>query len=146
MTINIQNASTVNVIGRHNGKNCKAIYNITTGEIYASGLDTATALGVDPGSVSAVLNGRAKTCKGMRLCFVSKMMEHLEEINEANRIRIAKVAAYDADIGRRSAIAKAQEKVDKHKENIKEFNRLLHEEAEMLVEAERELQNLQNNA
>jgi hypothetical protein len=145
MTINIQNASNVNVIGRHNGKNCKAIYNITTGEIYASGIDTANALGVDPASVSAVLNGRASTCKGMRLCFVSKMMEHIEEITEANRIRIAKVAAYDADIERRNNIAKAEADVQKWEAKVEELREQLGRAESNLNLAKYDLLELKNN-
>lgn len=82
MTINIQKATNVNVTGHHSNKNCKAVYNITTGEIYASGLDAANALEIDPSCVSAALTGKSKTCKGMRLCLVSKIMEHLEEITD----------------------------------------------------------------
>ena len=122
MTINIQKCSNVTVNGTHKARHCKAVYNITTGEMYASVLDAANALGVSQGSVSAAIcDDKNRTCKGMRLCFVAKMMEHLEEINEANRIRIAKVAAYDADEKRRNALAAAEADVQKWEAKIAEL-------------------------
>ena len=142
MTINIQKASNVNVNGQHSNKNCKAVYNITTGEIYASGIDAATALDIDPSCVSAALTGKSRTCKGMRLCLVSKMMEYLEEITEQNRIRTSKVSAYDAILAEKEAKQKALEKVEKHEQNvidirmqIVELNKKLEEEGRLLNEA-----------
>ena len=144
MTINLQNCSNVTVNGHHSHKNCKPVYCITTGEIYASTIDAANAEGVTQSTMSGALVGRLKTCNGKRFCFVSKMMEHLEEINNANRSRVAKVAAYDADIERRNAISKAQEKVDKCKANIESLNQRLYAEAGLLTEAENELKRLKN--
>lgn len=136
MTINIQKASNVNVTGHHNNKNCKAVYNITTGEIYASGIDAANALDIDPSCVSSALTGKSKTCKGMRLCLVSKIMENLEEITEQNRIRVAKVAAYDAMIAEQNAKQAAQEKLAKHKANVDALRLKLEKEMQLLQEAE----------
>lgn len=144
MTINIQKASNVTVIGRNHDKHCKAVYNITTGEMYASGIDAANALGVDQGTVSAALNERIKTCKGMRLCFVAKMMEHLEEINEANRLRAAKVAAYDADAERRNAIVSAEADVKKYEEMVADLRCKLESAEGYLEAAVRKLRNLKN--
>lgn len=136
MTINIQKASTVNVTGHHNSKNCKAVYNITTGEIYASGIDAANVLNIDPSCVSAALTGKSRTCKGMRLCLVSKIMENLDEITEQNRIRIAKVAAYDAMIEEQEAKRHAKENLEKHKANIEALRLKLEQEQELLKKAE----------
>lgn len=137
MTINIQKATNVNVTGHHSNKNCKAVYNITTGEIYASGLDAANALEIDPSCVSAALTGKSKTCKGMRLCLVSKIMEHLEEITEQNRIRLEKVVAYDAIIAEREAKQKALEKVEKHDENCADIRMQIVKLQEKLTEETR---------
>lgn len=145
MTINIQKCSNVTVTGHHDSKNCKAVYNITTGEIYASGLDAANVLGVTHASVSAALTGRSKTCNGQRLCFVSKMMEHLEEITEMNRIRAAKVAAYDADIGRRNAIAKVEQDIGMWNAKISELRRQLEIAEQHLEESVCELKRLKND-
>jgi hypothetical protein len=136
MTINIQKASTVNVTGHHNNKNCKAIYNITTGEIYASGLDAAKILDTDHSCVSNVITGKAKTCKGMRLCLVSKMMENLEEITEQNRIRSEKVAAYDKIIAEQNAKKHAKENLAKHQANIEALRLKLEQEERLMQEAQ----------
>lgn len=147
MTINIQKCTNVTVNGTHNHTNCKPVYNITTGEFYASGLDIAEALGVNHASVSAALNGRVRTIKGCRVCFVSKIMEHLEEINEQNRIRAEqsrinaeKIAAYDALMAeqeeKRKAKAKAEERVNAHKAKIEALRRKIEEESSALSEAE----------
>lgn len=136
MTINIQQATNVNVTGHRSNKNCKAVYNITTGEIYASGLDAANALGIDASCISAVLTGKSKTCKGMRFCLVSKVMEHLDEITEQNRIRVAKVAAYDTMIAEQTAKQKAQESLEKHRAKCNELRAKLEKEMQLLQEAE----------
>lgn len=147
MTINVTKCSNVTVHGTHNHTNCKAIYNITTGEFYASGLDTAKALGVDPGTVSAALNGRMRTVKGCRLCFVSKIMEHLEIINELNhlraerdRINAEKAAAYDTIMAEQEAKRKAKEKAEArvaaHKAKMEALRRQIEEESTALSEAE----------
>ncbi len=135
MTINIQKATNVNVTGHHSNKNCKAVYNITTGEIYASGIDAANVLGVDPASVSGALTGKSKTCKGMRLCLVSKMMEHLEEITEQNRIRTAKVEAYDKMIAKQKAKAHAEEEIAKREANRAKLLAELEKEEALLAQA-----------
>lgn len=146
MTINIQKASNVTVIGRHGARHCKAVYNITTGDMYASVIDAANALGVSQGAVSLALDDeQRRTCKGMRLCFQTKMMEHLEEIMEQNRIRAQKVAAYDADIERRNAIAKAEEDVNKLEAKVAELRRQLEEAESNLKLAQYDLMELQNN-
>ena len=144
MTINIQNASNVNVNGHHNHKNCKAVYCIDTGEMYASAIDAAKAEGVARASMSYALTGRSKTCNGKRFCFVSKVMEHLEEIAEMNRIRAEKVAAYDADVERRNAIAKAQNNVERYEAQVIELERNLELTKMYLEDAKRELHALKH--
>ena len=144
MTVNIQNCSNVTVVGKRTSKNCKAVYNITTGEIYASCLDAADAIGATLAAVSSALNGRTNKCKGMRLCFVSKMMEHLEEITEANRIRAAKVAAYDADAERRNAIAKAEEDLIMWDKKVAELRRQLADAESKLLDANDRFHKLKN--
>ena len=146
MTINIQKCSNVTVNGHHSHKNCKAVYCIDTGEIYASALDAANANGVTQSPMSSTLTGRTKSCNGKRFCYVSKMMEHLEEITEANRIRAEKVAAYDAEVERRRSVAKAQEKLNQHKANVEELRRKLEEATAVMACAENELHAVQYSA
>lgn len=149
MTINIQNASTVNVNGIHNGRNSKVVYCITTGEFFASVLDTAAANGVSASAISLVLCGKTKTCNGKRFCYLSKIMEHLEEINEQNRINAKKIAAYDAIVAEQKAKrereeaekrrkAEAQERLAKQQEKCNELRKKLDEEMKRLYEAEEE--------
>lgn len=153
MNINIQKCSNVTVVGHRTNKNCKAVYNITTGEVYASVADAAEALGVTDGAVSQVICGKTRTCNGMRLCYVSKMMEHLEEITEQNRIRAAKVAAYDAEVERqnaiikaeeerRNAIAKAEADLQKYEARVAELRRKLQEAENHLSDTQLSLYNL----
>lgn len=136
MNINIQQCSNVTVVGHRTSKNCKAVYNITTGAVYASVSDAADALGITLGAASQVVCGKLKTCKGMRLCYVSKMMEHLEEITEVNRIRSEKVAAYDAIIAEQNAKKEAQENIVKHRANVEALRQKLEKEMQLLQEAQ----------
>ena len=136
MNINIQQCSNVTVIGHHNHKNCKPVYCIDTGELYASALDAANANGVCQSPMSSCLTGKTKTCNGKRFCYVSKMMEYLEEITEANRIRSEKVAAYDAIVAEQNAKKQAQENLVKHQANIEALRQKLEVEMQLLQEAE----------
>lgn len=153
MNINIQKCSNVTVIGHHGHKNCKPVYCIDTGEMYASSIDAATANGVTQPTMSNALTGKTKTCNGKRYCYVAKMMEHLEEINEANRIRAAKVAAYDAEVERqnaiikaeeerRNAIAKAEADLQKYEARVAELRRKLQEAENHLSDTQLSLYNL----
>lgn len=138
MTVNIQNCANVNVLGHHSNRNCKAVYNITTGDFYASVLDAARILEVSAGAVSFALSTNHKrTCKGMRLCFVSRIMEYLDEIKEANDIRAKKSDEDRAASTEYTKLHKAQEDYKKHKQSAEEFRRLMEEELRLTEEAER---------
>lgn len=121
MTINIQNCSNVTVLGHRENGNCKAIYNITTGEIYASVSDAAEIIGVTPASVSQCVLGLTNTCKGMRLCYLSKMTEYIEEITENNRVRYAEARAYNEKKRLFDAIHKIRAIILKRKHNISQY-------------------------
>lgn len=136
MNINIQQCSNVTVIGQHSHKNCKPVYCIDTGELYASAIDAAAANNVCQSAMSGVLTGKFKTSNGKRFCYVSKMMEHLEEITEANRIRSEKVAAYDAIIAEQNAKKQAQENFAKHQANVEALRQKLEKEMQLMQEAQ----------
>ena len=156
MTINIQNCANVTVLGHRENGNCKAIYNITTGEIYASVSDAAEILGVTPAAVSQCVLGVLKTCKGMRLCYLSKMTEHLEEITEQNRIRYAEARAYNEKkrlfdvihkikeiiIKRKYNIAQYQERIDKYQSKIDALKEQIEKESVLLNEEKSKLEQL----
>lgn len=142
MTFNIQNASIINVEGHRTHKNCKAVYCITTGEVYASVSDAAEANGVTPTALGWALSGRSKSCKGKRFCFINQIVEHLDEIAENNRTREAKVTAYNTIVEKQDKIRKAQAKVDKHKSKVDELQAKLDDAKRLMAEAESELNEL----
>lgn len=143
MNITIQNCSKVTVVGTHTGRACKAVYNMTTGEIYSSVTDAANALGVSQGCVSFAIDGNKKrTCKGMRLCFLNKMTENLEEITEQNRIRYAKAKAYDEQTEILNTIAKTKQQIAKRKDKIAELQAQIEKETVLLNEAKAKLEQL----
>ena len=154
MIINIQNASNVTVNGRHSNKNSKVVYDIDARKFYASVLDTAEALETTPSNASYALNTKGAVCKGHRLCFVSRILEYLEVINEANRvheeedrINTEKAAAYDAIIAERRAKEEAEEaerrrkaeakaECERRKAKLEALQRQIEAEMELLREAE----------
>lgn len=143
MTFNIQNASIINVEGHRTHKNCKAVYCITTGEVYASVADAAEAIGVTKTAMSWALSGRSKSCKGKRFCFINQIVEHLDEIASNNRSREAKVTAYNEMIEKQEKIRKAQAEVDKHDARIAELQEALEKEMALRADAQSELDKLQ---
>ena len=138
MTITIQKASNLKAEGHHINGNCKPVFCITTGSVYASVYDAAEKLGIDPSCISSAANGRTKTCQGKRYCFVANVMEHLDEIAENFRIREEKIAAYDAIVYEREAKQRALEKIEKHNENCVDI-RMQIVELQKKLEAETKL-------
>lgn len=139
MTFNIQNASIINVEGHRTHKNCKAVYCITTGEVYASVTDAAEAIGVTLTAMSWALSGRSKSCKGKRFCYINQIVEHLDEIATNSRSREAKVVAYNEMVEKQEKIRKAQAKVDKHDARISELQEALNKEMALMTDAQNEL-------
>jgi predicted ribosome quality control (RQC) complex YloA/Tae2 family protein len=136
MTIEIKKAAHVSAIGHHINKNSKPVFCITDGAVYASVLDAAEKVNADPGTMSAAINGKIKTCKGKRYCFVADVMNHLDEIAENLKIRNEKVDAYDAMMAEQTAKKEAQEKLAKQKAKCEELRKKLEAEMQLLAEAE----------
>jgi hypothetical protein len=65
--------------------NAKAIYCITDGTFFASGLDAALAHNTDNSEISKVCRGKKKYAKGKQYCFVHDMSMHIEDIAAATR-------------------------------------------------------------
>ena len=145
MTFNIQNASIINVEGNRNHKNCKAVYCITTGEVYASVLDAAEKNGVSQSAMSWAVSGHSKTCRGKRFCFIHQIVEHLDEIAENNRAREAKVVAHDAMIAKQNEIRKVKNRIAEHHKHIDALEEQISNERAVLADAECELRALLNN-
>ena len=143
MTIPVQNTSEVNAKGKQRNANAKPVFCIDTGEVYASMLDAAEAVGVNPTAISWVITGKSKTCKGKRYCLISKIAEHIDEIAECVRIRETKVNAYNEIMFRQQAQQRATENYEKHKAACEKLAEKLENEKSLLAKAEAELSNLQ---
>lgn len=142
MTLTVHNQTNVTAKGHHVNNNCKAVFCITTGEIFASVGDTAEAMGVDISTISHHLRGKMHTCKGKKFCYVSNITEHLEEISAQTQSRYHKVKAYDEAIARKDALHKATEKLAHHKARYEKLAEQLEKEIDLMHEAEREVDSL----
>ena len=141
--ITLTNESTVNANGKKRTKNAKPVFCIDTGAIYASSLDAAEVLGVNPSSLCAALTGKTQTCKGMRFCFLSKVPEHFEEITTAMQARQDKITAYDKMVGRKQAIADAKARIEQYKANYAKLQKQMDAEIEAYNKAKAELAELE---
>lgn len=89
--------------GTHRTKGSKAVFCLETGEIFASGLDAASAKGVCPDMISRACTGKVRSCKGQHFFFVSKATEnlnivaaHLRNLAMENAKLKVKADLYDA--------------------------------------------------
>lgn len=135
-TIRIHNTTEVTGQGTRTRGNAKPVFCITTGEIYTSAADAAEIIGCSQGNVSWAATGRMKTCKGLRLCYIADIVEHLEEIASIARERNVKVVAYDRIAAREEAIRKANENRAIHQAKCEKLRKQLEKEMELLAEAE----------
>lgn len=140
--IRIQNTSNINAEGNHTRRNAKAVFCITTGDVYASATDAAERLGCAPSTVSWAATKRMKTCKGLRLCYVSDITEYLEEIAVCARARETKVVAYNAIVEKEKALKEANDSVTRHQAKCEELRRQLAAEEQALKTAEAAVNNL----
>ena len=109
-TITIHEQATATAKGKHNNKHCKPVLCIDTGEIFSSVFDAAEHYNANYGCISMACNGKLKSAKGMRFCFVSRTSENIDAI--VSRIKasddiLAKAAAYDAMMAEQQAKANA---------------------------------------
>ena len=133
--ITITKNSTVEANGTRSHANCKPVYCITTGKVYASALDAAEELGVSHSVLSMAAAGKLKTCKGERYCYVSQVMNHLEEIAKCSRVRTEKVAAYDKIVGKE----KRKQELDARKAKLAAMQAKMEKEAALIAQEEAEL-------
>lgn len=139
MTITMTKESRIKAEGTRTNKNRKPIFNITTGEVYASAIDAAEKLGVNPSAISWVITGRMHTVKGVRLCPLANVTEHLEEIATNMRAKNQKARLYDEAIAHQEAVKKANERYAYHQERYEKLKHKLEQETELLATAEREV-------
>ena len=135
-TIRVHSTSEVTGQGTRTKGNTKPIFCITTGEIFTSSIDAAEIIGCSRSNVSWALTGRSKTCKGLRICPLSDIVEHLEEIAAIARERNVKVMAYDRISAKEEAIRQADEVRTKHRERCAKLRADLEKEMLLLAEAE----------
>lgn len=115
----ISNESVMSAEGKRTSKNCKPVYCIDDGKVYASVMDAADEIGVHFTTLSCACLGKTKTCKGKRYCFVSDMSERYEEIAQHTREMHADYVA---------AEAKRLEEARKEEERKQEEARLAREQ------------------
>ena len=158
-TINIQNEANIKAEGKLNGKKCKPVICIDTGEVFTSCTDAAEYAGVAQSVISACCLGKIRTAHGKRYCYLSNVIENMDSIAtrlretsndsedakkwreyqaEQERIRLEK-EAHDA------LVAKAQEKVNKRRAICERIQAELARALDRLTEAEVALNELLNN-
>jgi hypothetical protein len=142
MTITTKKTSTITVEGTHTNKNCKPVFCITTGAIYASVSDAASINGVTLVSMSGHLNGRYNSCKGKKFCLVSNMAEYADEIAQSMCTKNAKAIAYDNIITEQNRIKEANEKLRRHRETCEKLRQQMEAEMKALEDAEAEVKSL----
>ena len=170
MTININNGASINqVLGHRTHHSCKPIINKTTGDVYASATDAAEILGCTIDAVSMCCRGKIKSCKGNELEYVKHASENVGSLTkvvrnknaEIEKLR-AKIAEMEADaaIGRAireekeairkaeeeyaKALSKARAKVERRQRVVENADAKLQLAVSRLMEAERELEALEN--
>ena len=111
--INITTKSIIEAHGIHTNGNAKAIFCVEKGKAYTSMTDAALDLGCSIDSISNVVRGKQKTCKGYHVVLLSKANESLpmmaEQLSEMDILR-AKANAYDKMMAEQEKIRKAEEK------------------------------------
>lgn len=140
--VKLHNEATISARGKKRNTNAKPVFCIDTGMVYASSLDVAEQIGVSPSTVSWVLTGRQRTCKGKRYCFVSQITEHLDEIASTAQVREFEAVEYRKIMYKHQAIEDATAKLEKHKENLQKLKQKLQAEEQAIIDAEKKLAEL----
>jgi hypothetical protein len=116
--INIQKNATIKVNGTHIHGNSKEVFNMTTGEFFASLSDAAHSVKGSVGTMSCAIKHRNGVYKGMKWCYVSEINEHLDEIATDIRANIEKALAYDALMAIKEEIRKEEAIQAEHEAKI----------------------------
>lgn len=167
--INIQNEANIKAEGKYNSGHCKPVICIETGEVFTSVTDAAEKVGCVANNMSSHLTGRIRSIKGKHFCYLSRVNESLDAI--VTRLRETSSVEEDAKRWRayqaeqdaiRAAAEKRAEEERKAREELLEQvskaeakvarrteirDRKIEEArfaSERLMEAERELEVLQD--
>ena len=136
MTIKINRTANITAIGHHSHSNSKPVVRIAPFAIYASLTDAAERNDCTIGAISVVCNKHYKYCKGKRYCWLSDLMEHLDEVNEYMNAQNAKAEAYDAIIAKQKAEREARERLARHQAECAELEAKLTKARQLLADAE----------
>ena len=129
MIINIHDSKLV----AHSVHNRTPIFCITDLKEFESATETAKYYKMSPSSISWVVTGRMKTCKGKRFCRVEDMAYYSDEIAEAARAIQNKASQYEAIVAEQERVRKIHELHEKRKAAyLKAYNAF--EEAKRLLE------------
>lgn len=128
-------------------KRCKPIFNITTGVCYASTVDAAEILGVTSGTITLAAQGKRKSLvNGYRLCYMSEMHLHVDEIGQTigKYYEIAK--SFYEEQAKKEARKKAIEKHELCKTNIEKLKEQLIKAEALLKETEIEINKFESES
>lgn len=139
MLIKVHNKTEITANGHRTNGNCKPVYCITTGMVYASVSDVAKDYGVREASVSYALAGNSRTCKGHRFCLLSKVTEHFEEITQCVTRINHKASCYDAILKKQQAKQKAYDALAQKQKAVAQLREKLNNEMALLAAAEAEV-------
>ena len=158
MTLNVNNNVIINgTLGHHTHHLCKPVINRTTGDVYASATDAAKALGVRINVVSDTCHGKTKSCKGNKLEYLDKTSGNVDSLTAEIRMLRAENERLkaDAEIGRaireekekrtkvikdaRSALEKANEKLERRKRIVERIDAEYQNAVRRMMEAEKEV-------
>lgn len=102
--------------------NAKSVFCITTGKVYASGIDAAADVGCTAGSISLACRGHIHTVHGMEWCFVKDMPENILKISNAYQDIYNDAMAYrkdEVERKRKEAHKAAMKKREERMERLK---------------------------
>ena len=140
----MHNQTQINANGNKTNGNCKPVYCITTGMVYASVADAAKDFGVHQSTISWVVTGKQKTCKGHKFCLLSKVTEHFDEITKCVATINQKAKSYDAIVEKETAKQKAYENLAHRKMCLAKAQEQLDKEIALLDQAEAEVAKYKN--
>ena len=113
--VNLSKEINVNAKGDHTNGNCVSVLCITTGKVYTSLIDAASAEDCSYSALSACLRGKIKTCHGKQFCYAQKQIEKSEEVLK----RLKEFAALEEDAKEYRKIKEEENKKIKEIETIK---------------------------
>lgn len=167
--INITNATTIDAHGNHTNGNCKKVYIVEKEMVCTSLTDAAEVIGCSLDSVSNVIRGKQRTCRGYHIIDLSKAGEAfpqivtcLSEIKPSRKANsVVEITKEEAKEFRKwKAEQKANEKaqkrkakheaqkaklmadIDKHQSTAKKFYDKYETHTRMQMRAERKLEAL----